>query len=145
MREEPDTDEPKETISVTSSAESPGRTIHMAINKLLGNQRDVHSVTREACFGTSAWHHHMICYCNMHLLCHLFYLTISPRNNFKNLLDFDLFLEEFYKQNITPTISPCGDLPQHTNYPTIYLTELKNEILYSHIWCSILLFDSSLL
>lgn len=54
MREESDTDEPKETISVTSSAESPRRTIHMAVNKLLGNQREVHSVTREACVGTSS-------------------------------------------------------------------------------------------
>lgn len=52
MREESDRDEPKETISMTPSAEFLGRTIRMAVNKLLGHQREVHPVTREACVGT---------------------------------------------------------------------------------------------
>lgn len=61
-----------------------------------------------------------------------FLFNLSQKQLQKSL-GLHLFLEEFYEQNITPTISPRGDLPQYTNYPTIYPTELKYEILYSHI------------
>lgn len=115
MREEFDRDGPKETISVTPSAEFPQRTNHMAVNIIGKPERGALCHKGGMCWDTVLTPPHDL------LLQHVA-SSLPPslsnhlsQKQLQKSLGLHLFLEEFYEQNITPTISPRGDLPQHTN------------------------------